>query len=358
MNHPSINPPGARQPLLSTQQVGKTYGASVALHPTDLQIHQGEFVTLLGPSGCGKSTLLRIICGVTPATQGQISLAGQRIESLPPERRDIAMVFQSYALFPHMSVRRNLDFGLRMKKIAPAEQQRRMNHVVDICNLGPLLERMPRQLSGGQQQRVALARALVMQPALMLFDEPLSNLDAKLREGLRDELVRLHRAAGTTSLYVTHDQAEAMAMSDRVVVMNAGRVVEEGAPLDLYRRPSHAFTAAFLGQTNLLQVPVEAGLAHLPWGQPSAIEGIAPGARKALVSLRPEDISMSADPHGPARVIATSFAGAAMHFTLQLGELTLRVSQAGAAAWLAEGTCVSVTAAVSSLQALREEVGT
>ncbi len=347
----------ARQPLLVVERLSKSYGTAVALHPTDLCIHPGEFVTLLGPSGCGKSTLLRMVCGVTQATAGAITLDGQRIEHLPPERRDISMVFQTYALFPHLSVRRNLDFGLRMKKVAAHEQARRLAHAVEICNLGDLLGRMPRQLSGGQQQRVALARALVMQPALMLFDEPLSNLDAKLRESLRDELVRLHRAAGTTSLYVTHDQAEAMAMSDRVMVMNAGRIVEGGTPLALYRRPQHAFTATFLGQTNLLTVPLESGVASLPWGQHCPVENAKPAARQALVSLRPEDLALRPDPQGPGRIVMASFVGATVHYTLRLGEITLRASHTGAAAFLPEGERVGLHVSAPALQALQAQVG-
>jgi putative spermidine/putrescine transport system ATP-binding protein len=353
-----VNEQAARPPLLVVERLSKSYGSTVALQPTDLCIHRGEFVTLLGPSGCGKSTLLRMVCGVTEATAGAITLGGRRIEHLPPERRDIAMVFQTYALFPHLSVRKNLDFGLRMKKVAPQEQARRLAHAVEICNLGDLLGRMPRQLSGGQQQRVALARAVVMQPALMLFDEPLSNLDAKLRDNLRDELVRLHRAAGTTSLYVTHDQAEAMAMSDRVMVMNAGRIVEGGTPLALYRRPRHAFTATFLGQTNLLTVPLEQGVATLPWGQNCPIENAEPAARQALVSLRPEDLALRPDPQGPGQIVLASFVGATVHYTLRLGGLMLRASHTGAAPLLPEGTRIGLQAAAPVLQALQAPADT
>ncbi|HEX6705280.1 MAG TPA: ABC transporter ATP-binding protein [Albitalea sp.] len=338
--------------LLSITQVSKSYGSTVALHPTDIRIERGEFVTLLGPSGCGKSTLLRIVCGVTPASAGSIVLDGQRIETLPPERRDIAMVFQSYALFPHMSVRKNLGFGLRMKRVEAAEQERRIAHAVEICNLGALLERSPRQLSGGQQQRVALARALVMQPALLLFDEPLSNLDAKLRESLRDELVRLHRATGSTSLYVTHDQAEAMAMSDRVMVMNSGRIVETGTPVQLYRRPRHIFTASFLGQTNLLRVAIAEGVATLPWGECCRVDGLASGTRNAQVSLRPEDIALTPDAQGPGWITGRSFAGASANYTLQVGDVALRASHAGATALLPVGERVALTTLAIPLHAL------
>ena len=345
----------AEEALLRVEGVTKRYGASVALHPADLSVAPGEFVTVLGPSGCGKSTLLRLLCGVTEASGGTITLAGQRIEALPPERRDIAMVFQSHALFPHMSVRANLGFGLRMKRVAAAEQSRRIAHAVEICNLGGLLDRMPAQLSGGQQQRVALARAVVMQPALMLFDEPLSSLDAKLREGLRDELVRLHRATGATSLHVTHDQAEAMAMSDRIVVMNGGRIVETGTPVALYRRPRHVFTAGFLGHANLLEVPVEQGEATLPWGQRGPISGAAAGAGGALVSLRPEDIVLTAEEAGAGRITASCFTGASVQYTVQVGQRALRATLGGAAPLLEVGQAVSLKAVAWPLHALEED---
>jgi len=345
----------AEEALLRVEGVTKRYGASVALHPADLSVAPGEFVTVLGPSGCGKSTLLRLLCGVTEASGGAITLAGQRIEALPPERRDIAMVFQSHALFPHMSVRANLGFGLRMKRVAAAEQARRIAHAVEICNLGGLLDRMPAQLSGGQQQRVALARAVVMQPALMLFDEPLSSLDAKLREGLRDELVRLHRATGATSLHVTHDQAEAMAMSDRIVVMNGGRIVETGTPVALYRRPRHVFTAGFLGHANLLEVPVEQGEATLPWGQRGPVSGAVPGARGARVSLRPEDIVLTAEEAGAGRITASCFTGASVQYTVQVGQRALRATLGGAAPLLEVGQAVSLKAVAWPLHALEED---
>jgi len=315
---------------LTLSGVHKSYGSTVALAPTDFEVPHGEFVTLLGPSGCGKTTLLRIVAGIASASGGEIRLGGRRIDTLPPEQRDVAMVFQTYALFPHMSVRKNLGFGLRMKKVASAEQARRIEHAVAICKLDGLLDRMPRQLSGGQQQRVALARAIVMQPALLLFDEPLSNLDAKLRESLRDELVALHRRVGTTSLYVTHDQTEAMAMSDRILVMNAGRIVESGTPLALYRRPVDAFTAHFLGHTHLLRLPVTGRgkdcRVSLPWGASAAIDDLADGADSALVSLRPEGLSVVPDADGAGEVTAASFTGAQVNYTVRIADLSLRIT--------------------------------
>ncbi|KQR71537.1 ABC transporter ATP-binding protein [Rhizobium sp. Leaf341] len=333
--------------MLEISNITKDYGPSRALHPVSLSVHEGEFVTILGPSGCGKSTLLRIVMGISEQSGGQIRLAGKRIDPLPPERRDIAMVFQSYALFPHMSVEKNLGFGLRMKGVPKPERQSRINHALDICNLTGLESRMPRQLSGGQQQRVALARAIVMQPNLLLFDEPLSNLDAKLRDTLRHELVALHRRIGATSLYVTHDQTEAMAMSDRIVVMNAGRVVEIGTPLELYRSPRQAFTAGFLGQTNLLSVTAEGRQARLPWGQ--AVHLAAPAMGPAQISVRPESIGIHAcgsgtvDAAAPATVASVSFMGASALYTVSVGDTLLKVSQSGGDPLIAPGQAVALT---------------
>ncbi len=313
---------------LEISNISKDYGLSRALHPVSITVERGEFVTILGPSGCGKSTLLRILTGISQPSGGEIRLGGKRIDQAPPEARDIAMVFQSYALFPHMSVAKNLGFGLKMKKVPKDERARRIAHALEICNLAGLVDRMPRQLSGGQQQRVALARAIVMQPSLLLFDEPLSNLDAKLRDTLRHELTELHRRIGATSLYVTHDQAEAMAMSDRIVVMNAGRVVEVGTPLELYRAPKHAFTAGFLGQTNLLPVLAEGRQAQLPWGQSVTLDATAAGP--AQISVRPENIHISADEAGAGTVSAVSFMGANALYTVGIGGHQIKISQSGA----------------------------
>ncbi|RVT70608.1 ABC transporter ATP-binding protein [Agrobacterium sp. CNPSo 2736] len=325
---------------LEISNISKDYGASRALHPVSITVERGEFVTILGPSGCGKSTLLRILTGISQPSGGEIRLGGKRIDQAPPEARDIAMVFQSYALFPHMSVAKNLGFGLKMKKVAKDERVRRIAHALDICNLTGLVDRMPRQLSGGQQQRVALARAIVMQPSLLLFDEPLSNLDAKLRDTLRHELTELHRRIGATSLYVTHDQAEAMAMSDRIVVMNAGRVVEIGTPLELYRAPKHAFTAGFLGQTNLLPVSAEGQQAQLPWGQSVTLDQVAAG--NVQISVRPENIHIRADQAGEGTVSAVSFMGANALYMVEIGGRQIRVSQSGAETLIDAGQRVAL----------------
>lgn len=326
---------------LELRALTKSFGPTVALHPTSLRVEKGEFVTVLGPSGCGKSTLLRLLMGIMSAGGGEIHLAGQRIDALPPEKRDIAMVFQSYALFPHMSVRKNLAFGLKMRKIAKDEQARRIEHALDICNLRPYVDRMPRQLSGGQQQRVALARAIVMQPSLLLFDEPLSNLDAKLRDSLRHDLLALHKKTGSTSLYVTHDQAEAMAMSDRIVVMNAGRVVEIGTPVELYRNPTHAFTAGFLGQTNLLSVNARGATCGLPWGGEGHLD--VPALGMVSVSLRPENIVLSEAANGAGEIIASSFMGAHAHYIIRIAGMDIQATRSGAEALLATGMRVNLS---------------
>lgn len=327
---------------LHLRSIAKSYGPDVALHPLDLAIEDGEFLTILGPSGCGKSTLLRIVMGITEPTGGQLWLRGRDITRVAPERRDIAMVFQSYALFPHMSVARNISFGLRMKGVPAAEQRRRTAHVVEICGLGALVERSPRDLSGGQQQRVALARALVLEPSLLLLDEPLSNLDAKLRETLRDELLALHRKTGSTSLYVTHDQAEAMSMSDRVVVMDRGRILEIGTPRELYLAPRTRFTAQFLGLTNIIPVDAHGVSACLPWGQVVPLARPHQGAGE--VSLRPESLDMRPDDAGNATVRDLSFHGADILYTLDCAGQALRTRRGSGEPLLAPGSRVAIEA--------------
>ncbi|MFN7010154.1 MAG: ABC transporter ATP-binding protein [Allorhizobium sp.] len=321
--------------------MSKRFGETVALHPTDLSVEQGEFITLLGPSGCGKSTFLRMLMGITVPTSGEIVLSERRIERDPPERRNISMVFQSYALFPHLTVLGNLRFGLRMKRVPRSEQQNRIDHAVRICNLGAYLDRMPKELSGGQQQRVALARAIVMQPDLLLFDEPLSNLDAKLRESLREELLDLHRRVGATSLYVTHDQDEAMAMSDRIVVINDGRVIETGAPAALYQRPKTLFTARFLGNTSVVEAKADGSDVLLPWGQVARADHERKGP--VHLSIRPEDFSLQPAPDGPGTVVGGQFLGASIRYRVEIAGQVVMASVAGRETMLAPGARVSLT---------------
>jgi len=228
-----------------------------------LEARDGEFLTLLGPSGCGKTTTLRIIAGFEKPERGEILFDGKRVNDLPPYERGIGIVFQDYALFPHMTVFKNIAFGLEMKRLPKAEIERRVRWALELVGLEGLENRYPEQLSGGQQQRVALARALVVEPDVLLLDEPLSNLDAKIRERLRGEIKRIQRELGITTVYVTHDQEEAMAVSDRIAVMNVGRVEQVGKPLELYYRPRTEFVARFLGLSNILELKAENGKACL-----------------------------------------------------------------------------------------------
>jgi ABC-type sugar transport system ATPase subunit len=232
---------------LRIDKLNKSYGEAAILRDIDLAIAEGEFVVLVGPSGCGKSTLLRMIAGLDGVTSGDIFIGERRVNNLEPAQRKIAMVFQSYALYPHMNVKKNMTFGLRFAGLSQPEMDRRVAEAARMLQLGPLLERRPRDLSGGQRQRVAIGRAIVREPDVFLFDEPLSNLDAALRVSTRVEIAKLHRLLGATMVYVTHDQIEAMTLADRIVVMNHGRVAQCGKPLDLYYAPANLFVAGFIG---------------------------------------------------------------------------------------------------------------
>jgi multiple sugar transport system ATP-binding protein len=241
------------------QKVEKRYGALDVIHGIDLKIEPGEFVVFVGPSGCGKSTLLRMIAGLEEITGGALMLDNERMNEVAPAKRGIAMVFQSYALYPHMSVYKNLAFGLETAGFKKAEIQPKVKRAAEILQIEKLLERKPKALSGGQRQRVAIGRAIVREPRVFLFDEPLSNLDAELRVQMRVEISRLHRSLGNTMIYVTHDQVEAMTMADKIVVLNAGRIEQIGAPLDLYNNPVNRFVAGFIGspKMNFLQGKIE-----------------------------------------------------------------------------------------------------
>ena len=241
--------------------VRKSYGAQAVIHGVSVEIKDGEFVILVGPSGCGKSTLLRMIAGLEPITSGDIRIGDRVVNDLPPKDRDIAMVFQTYALYPHKTVAQNMGFALQMRKAPQSEIQTRVQRAAEILSLTPFLDRYPRQLSGGQRQRVAMGRAIVRDPAVFLFDEPLSNLDAKLRVQMRAEIKELHQRLKTTTVYVTHDQVEAMTMADRIVVMNNGMVEQSGSPLDLYDNPVNLFVASFIGSPsmNLIKGRIHSG---------------------------------------------------------------------------------------------------
>jgi len=240
---------------VSLHDVRKKYGELEVIHGVSTEVADGEFVVIVGPSGCGKSTLLRMVAGLEPITSGEIRIGSRVVNELEPKDRDIAMVFQNYALYPHMSVYENMSYGLRIKGFSKAEIETRVRKAAAILELESFLKRKPRQLSGGQRQRVAMGRAIVREPAVFLFDEPLSNLDAKLRVQMRAELQALHRRLGTTSLYVTHDQVEAMTLAHRMIVMNAGRAEQIGAPLDVYARPATTFVASFIGSPPMNLIP-------------------------------------------------------------------------------------------------------
>src|SRR5437762_3977966 len=240
---------------LAFRDVRKSYRDLEVIHGVTAEVADGEFVVMVGPSGCGKSTLLRMVAGLEVITAGEIRIGGRVVNDLEPKDRDIAMVFQNYALYPHMSVYDNMAYGLRIRALSTAQIEERVQRAAQILELGAFLRRKPRELSGGQRQRVAMGRAIVREPAVFLFDEPRSNLDAKLRVQMRAELQGLHRRLGTTSLYVTHDQVEAMTLAQRMIVMNAGRVEQIGAPLEVYARPTTTFVAGFIGSPPMTLIP-------------------------------------------------------------------------------------------------------
>ncbi|MDQ2104903.1 ABC transporter ATP-binding protein [Azospirillum isscasi] len=296
---------------VTIRDLRKSYGSTPVLHGVSIDIADGEFVALVGPSGCGKSTLLRMIAGLEEAGEGEIRIGGRLVNDVPPKDRDIAMVFQNYALYPHMTVARNLGFALTLKGVDRVEIAARVARAAEVLGLSALLDRRPGQLSGGQRQRVAMGRAIVRNPLLFLFDEPLSNLDAKLRVQMRAEIKALHQRLRTSAIYVTHDQIEAMTMADRIVVMRDGRVEQAGAPLDLYDRPANRFVAGFIGSPamNFLsgRIAVNGGASfHLDGGGPSLpLAAVPPGAhgRPAVLGLRPEHALI--DPEAEAALEVT-----------------------------------------------------
>jgi putative spermidine/putrescine transport system ATP-binding protein len=278
---------------LDADRITKRYGATHALDEVSIRIGRGKFVTLLGPSGSGKTTLLMVIAGFVQPDSGRLLLDGRPIEHLPPEKREFGMVFQGYALFPHLTVAENIAFPLRVRRTPRAEIARRVAEALDLVQLGPLASRMPKQLSGGQQQRVALARALVFRPSLLLLDEPLSALDKNLRVSMQEELKALHARLGLTFVYVTHDQQEALSLSDEVAILHKGRLVQIGSPTALYERPATRFVAGFLGRSNFWQGAVEpsdaAGFTYRVAQHRFVQAGPSPGAT-ATIALRPEKL--------------------------------------------------------------------
>ena len=317
------------------ETVTKRFGKVAAVDGVSLAIEEGSFVAILGPSGCGKTTLLRLIAGLEAPTAGHIRIGGDDVTRVPPEKRRLGMLFQSYALMPHMTVEKNLRFPLRMQGIADAaEQARRVNDAIALVRLEGLEKRYPAQLSGGQQQRVALARAIIAEPRVLLLDEPLSNLDAQLRKDMQVELIELQRTLKLTTVFVTHDQDEALSLADHVVLMRDGRIEQEGSPRDIYGRPQTAFAAAFIGAANLIDVTVETSDQgwQARWDDVAfAIEAPADGASGSrTLALRQEDLNLVDDPKGwdvalPARLATTVYQGAITRYVVEVGGQRLNV---------------------------------
>jgi iron(III) transport system ATP-binding protein len=335
----------------------------VAVRGIDLEVRPGELLTLLGPSGCGKTTTLRMIAGFQEPSGGEILIGDRDVTHVPANRRDIGFVFQSYALFPHLTVRDNVAYGLRVRRRDPAEIQAAVDEVLILVGLEGLAKRFPGELSGGQQQRVALARAIVIRPRVLLFDEPLSNLDAKLRVDMRTEIQRLQRTLGITTVYVTHDQEESMAISDRIAVMNKGRIVQIGTAEDLYRRPATAFAASFLGRANILEGIVREG-------QGGAItldvKGIAlrfisdkpyPAGTALCAVVRPENIGIGKEGPLQAEVVSRMYLGEKIEYVVRLGDLVLQIVRYGTPddAGFAPGARVGIALPARGVQVLEPD---
>ena len=343
------------------RNVTRSYlGGVTALKGLNLTVADGEFLILVGPSGCGKSTALRLLAGLDKPTDGEIRIGGQVVNGLGPGERDIAMVFQNYALYPHMTVYRNLAYGLRQRKTPRAEIERRVRETAELLQIGELLDRKPGQLSGGQRQRVAMGRALVRQPQAFLLDEPLSNLDAKLRNQVRGDLKRLHRELPVTSIYVTHDQVEAMTLGDRLCVMAGGEVQQIGSTDDVYNRPANTFVAAFMGSPpmNLLPGEVRSGTLHLGGSQLTAVP--CPDG-PVTVGARPEHLrldSAQADGVVQARVDVVEPLGSHVLVTTIVGDETRVIVQAPAGTDLETGTPVGLVLPAERTYFFDAETGT
>jgi sn-glycerol 3-phosphate transport system ATP-binding protein len=309
----------------------KAYGDTEVLHRVQGDIKDGEFVVIVGPSGCGKSTLLRMVAGLETVTSGEIHIGDTMVNKLEPADRDIAMVFQNYALYPHMSVRENMAYGLKIRKIDKAEINRRVEAAADTLEIRPFLNRKPRQLSGGQRQRVAMGRAIVRDPQVFLFDEPLSNLDAKLRVQMRLEIRKLQKRLGTTSIYVTHDQVEAMTLGDRLMVLNGGYVEQFGTPIQLYDRPETIFVAGFIGSPAMNFLSVHAGSGQLTLQNGVKIAGGGSKLGELTLGIRPEHLQ--ADDSGQISVMVQMFehlgANTLLHGTLEGTETPIVASLPG-----------------------------
>ena len=325
---------GPRQtPAVGIYGITKRFGDVVAVDDIDLEVGDGEFFAMLGPSGCGKTTTLRMIAGLDFPTEGSLQIFGDEVGTLPPNKRPVNTVFQAYALFPHMTVAENVAFGMKMRKVAKAEIQRRVAEAIGLVRLGGMEGRKPSQLSGGQQQRVALARALVNQPKVLLLDEPLGALDLKLRQEMQLELKALQREVGITFVFVTHDQEEALTMSDRIAVMNDGKLLQVGSPEEIYERPTNRFVADFIGRANLLDGTVEsADTVCLANGARIPAASNHPAGTKVAVSLRPERARLHGPGDGPdghpsvdGRLAGVTYLGNALVHTVALDWMTIEV---------------------------------
>ena len=308
---------------IQIDNVTKAYGKNIVIQGLSAEIQPGEFFTLLGPSGCGKTTLLRMIIGFNSIEGGEIRVDGKVINQIPTNRRNMGMVFQNYAVFPHMSVRDNVTYGLKTRHVPKAERYKRADEILKLVKIDDYADRMPTQLSGGQQQRVALARAIVIQPEVLLMDEPLSNLDAKLRVEMRNVIKRIQRQVGITTVYVTHDQEEALAISDRIAVMHGGVIQQIGTPKHIYQRPANEFVSSFIGLSNFVDAENENGTLDFGCGYRVPMSTLRPDAgRKVCVAVRPEEflIRSAEEPGIPATVRSSVFLGMTPHYFLTLGE--------------------------------------
>ena len=349
--------------FLVLKNICKRYGPVTAVEDFNLEVEKGEFISLLGPSGCGKTTTLQMIAGFEEPTEGSITVDGRDMTSVEPNARDIGIVFQSYALFPHMTVAENVGFGLEMRNVPKQERLQRVAETLDLVHLGDFVDRFPKALSGGQRQRVALARAIVIKPQLLLLDEPLSALDAKIRESMQIELRNIQNTVGVTTILVTHDQAEAMAMSDRIAVMNKARLAQLGAPFEIYEKPGESFTSNFLGSTNMFEGKVtkvsDGNLSISCAGFELSISGQAETGETVNLGIRPEKIALVAAGEGllNATVSTRIFLGTSWLYQIdsELGRFSVTLQNTGKNV-ADEGDTVGLAWHNDAIRMLREEL--